>query len=178
MKKIYIIISKVTTVVGKSIRHFVKSDYSHVSIALDDTCENMISFGRKKYSIPIIGGLVDEGKNINFFKHFNQTPIKMLELEVQDDQYVKLVNLIDDFKKNRKYYSFNILGVALTGLNIPFGRKNTYFCSEFVAHLLKESGIYDFNKNIKLVRPHEFLNIPNTKVVYEGIISEHKKTSI
>lgn len=175
MQKIYIIVSKTTTLLARTIRRIIKSEFSHVSLSLDDSCENMISFGRKVYWNPFFGGLVDEGKNINFFKHFNKTEIEILELEISDEQHSKLVNLIDEFKQNRKIYSFNIFGMATSSINIPFGRKNRYFCSQFVAHLLKESEIYDFKKNLKLLRPHEFLNIPHTKSIHKGIIGEYVK---
>lgn len=121
------------------------------------------------------GGLVDEGKSVNFFKHFKKSEITMLEMAVSDEQYIKLSNLIDDFKQNRDTYSFNILGMFLSSINISYGKKNKYYCSQFVAHLLKEAGIYDFNKDIRIVRPHDFSKIPNTKIVYKGIISEYVK---
>lgn len=52
MKKIYIIISKTPTVLARTIRLFMKTEYSHASISLDDTCDNMISFGRRAYWNP------------------------------------------------------------------------------------------------------------------------------
>lgn len=175
MKKIYIIISKTPTVLAKIIRFYTKTNYSHSSISLDNTCRNMISFGRKFYWNPFLGGLVDEGSDIGFFKHFKKSIITIIEMKVTDEQYLKISNLMDSFKQNRKAYSFNIAGMFLSSLDILYGKKNEYFCSQFVAHLLEESGIHNFNKDSRLVRPHDFANLPNTKVIYKGMISDYIK---
>lgn len=175
LKKIYIIISKTTTVLARVIRFILKTEYSHVSISLDDSCDNMISFGRKVPWNPFNGGLVDEGKNIGFFKHFKKTNVVIFEIDISDKQYIKLSNLIESFKQKRSSYSFNIMGMSLASMSIPYGKENKYFCSQFVAHLLKEAEIHDFNKDNRLVRPHDFASIKNAKEIYKGIISEYVK---
>ncbi len=175
MKKIYIIISKTPTILARIIRLYMRTEYSHVSLSLDDTCHNMLSFGRKLYWHPFIGGLVDEGKHIGFFKYFRNSEITILEVTISDEKYIELTNLLDIFKQNRDYYSFNILGMFLSGVNISYSRKNKYFCSQFVAHILKEAGIHDFNKDIRLVRPHDFLKIPDSVTIYKGRIDKYEK---
>ncbi len=53
-------------------------------------------------------------------------------------------------------------------LNKPIQRKNAYFCSQFVAYILKESGIITFDKPLELVTPYDLQQIPKLEFVYEG----------
>lgn len=178
MQKIYIIVSKTPTILAKAIRFLFKTEYSHVSISLDDSCENMLSFGRKYHWFPFYGELAFEGKNVGFFKHFKNSEITLFEMDVSDINYNSLVTIINNFKKSKEDYSFNVFGMLLSGLGISYGKKNSYFCSEFVSHLLKESNIYDFNKDNRLVKPHEFANLPKAKKIYKGKISKYIKNNL
>ena len=45
-------------------------------------------------------------------------------------------------------------------------RENYNICTEFVASLLKEADIYDFNK--KLIKPKDFMSIPKINIIYQG----------
>lgn len=173
MQQIYIIVSKTPTVLAKCIRLLTRTEYSHASISLDDSANNMLSFGRKFHWYPFLGGLVDEGKSIGFFKHFKNSKITIFEMKIENDKYDKLVSLINEFKSTREKYKFNILGMFFSGMKIPYGKSNKYFCSQFVAHLLQQSNIYDFKKDVRLVRPYELAKLPNTKIIYNDKISKH-----
>jgi len=54
-------------------------------------------------------------------------------------------------------------------------RQHKYFCSQFVGKALLKSDIYDFQKDVGLIKPIEFATIPNLKVVYEGKLQDYPK---
>ena len=171
MRKIYIVLSYTGTILSKMVKLFTKYKYSHVSISLNEDMKNMSSFGRKKYNNPFIGGFVIENKNNMFYKKFNKTKCIILELEVEDYKYEELKRLINDYKKNINIYKYDFIGLLLKIFKISYKRKNYNVCSEFVGRLLEKSDIYDFNK--KIIRPIDFLNINDKKIIYEGLLLDY-----
>lgn len=172
-KNIYIMISKTDTFLGTIIQTRLKTRYNHCSIALDDDLNTFYSFGRKEVYNFIRAGFVHESKDYGFFKVFNNSKICLIKLRISNVQYEEVKSIINTFKKNKNLYKFNITGLFLSGLNICYAKKNHYFCSQFVSQVLKDAGIYDFGKDCRLVKPHEFLNIPEKVVVYRGVIKEY-----
>lgn len=166
MKKIYIVLTYSGTVVSKLIRIYTHYKYSHVSLAIDSNLDKMYSFGRKKVNNPFIGGFIIEKIDSNFYKKFNKTKCIIMELDINNKQYFKLINLINNYIEDIEIYHYDILGLFLKIFKIKINRKHYSVCTEFVAKLLKESNIYYFNN--KIIKPSDFLNIPNTRIVYQG----------
>lgn len=166
MKKIYIILSYSGTIPSKFIKLFTRYKYSHVSISLRNDINIMYSFGRKKVNNPFNGGFIIENKKGAFYKKFNKTKCIILEMNVNKEQYIKLDELINEYKKDKELYRYDFIGIFLRIFNIKLTRRNHKVCSDFVASLLEQSQIYNFNK--KLIKPKDFMNIPNKKIIYQG----------
>ncbi len=171
MKKIYIILTYTGTITSKLVRLFTKYEYAHTSISLDDSLENMYSFGRKGIHNVFNAGFVIENKNSKFFKVFNKTKCVVLEVLIKESNYKKLVKIIKKYKENKDIYKYDTLGLILRMFKLTFKRKNYFVCTEFVNDVLKESGIYDVNE--KIVKASHFLKIPNNKVIYEGALLDY-----
>lgn len=171
MKKIYIILTVTGTCLSRLIKMYTKDEFSHVSIALDSKLNEMYSFGRLKPYNPFIAGFVHERKNKGTFKRFFNTSCVIYELEIEDEKYNKLKNIIIDFKKKRRELSFNIIGLFLVGLNIKYRKNNSFYCAEFVKYVMDRSNI---NANLPIIiRPENFKNIEGTKVVYKGLLRNY-----
>lgn len=166
MRKIYIILSYSGTLPSKLIKIFTHYKYSHVSIALKSDINIMYSFGRKKVNNPFDGGFIIENKDGPFYKKFNKTKCIIMEIDVNYQQYKKLLDLIKQYKKDIKIYRYDIVGLVLRIFNIKLNRKNYSICTEFVGKLLEQSDIYKFEN--KIIRPIDFLNIPNKRIIYQG----------
>ena len=171
MKKVYLILTHSGSIPSKLIKYYTGFKYSHISIALKKDIDNMYSFGRKKYNNPFNGGFIIENKNSRFYKKFNKTTCTILELEVSNVSYKKLVKLLNHYKDNIDIYKYDFLGIIFSIFNITYKRNNYSVCSEFVGRLLEESSIYYFNK--KRIKPIDFLNIPNIKKIYEGLLLDY-----
>lgn len=171
MKKIYIILSYSGTIPSKIIKIFTHYKYSHVSLALKNNINIMYSFGRKKVNNPFDGGFIIENKKGEFYEKFNNTKCIILELEINNQQYKKLIKLIKKYKKDINIYRYDIIGLVLRIFNIKLNREKHSVCTEFIAKLLEESGIYKFNK--KLIKPIDFMGIPNKKIIYQGNLSKY-----
>ncbi len=168
MKKIYIIQMHSGTIPAKLVRIFTGYKYSHVSLSLNKDCDKTYSFGRIKVNNPFNGGFSIEHKNGPFFTKFNKTICRIFELEVTEEKYENIKNIIDDMEKNREKYKYDYLGIFLRFLRIPISLKNKYVCSNFLAEVLEKANIYKFNKKACFIKPKDFEDIKELKEIYEG----------
>ena len=172
MRKIYIVLTYTGTILSKLVRGYTGKEYAHVSIALDKDLEEMYSFGRLNPYIPFIGGFVHESINHGTFKRFYKTKTKIYSMEVNDDQYKKIVETIDDFNANRETYRFNVLGLFLVAVHLKLKREKCFYCAEFVKYVLDNS---DLNVDLpEIVKPDDFNKIDNLQEIYTGILRQYK----
>lgn len=173
MKKIYIILTHTGTVLSKIIQSYTKDEFSHVSVALDPELEDMYSFGRLNPYNPFVGGFIHEHIDEGTFKRFKKTKTKIVELDIEESQYIKLKESIERIQNEKEQYKFNVLGMFAIGLNIKVKAKNSFYCAEFVKHVIEES---DIDMELpELVRPESFKNIYGAKEVYKGLLKEYNK---
>ena len=172
MERIYLVLTATGTLFSRFLGLITRARYNHVSLGLDDDIEEFYSFGRKIIWFPLIGGFVVERANKGLYKVFSDTACLIYKLEIEDWQFDKLKVCIDNFKKNQHIYKYNIIGLLGVMFNIPSKRKNRFFCTQFVATMLDECGIYSFKKDLSLAAPDDFHKIPGLVKIYEGLLSE------
>lgn len=168
MKKIYILLMHTHTMPARLVKIFTNYEYSHVGISLEEECNSIYSFGRKKLNSILNGGFVVEKKNGLFFRKFNKTECKIYELEVTNSQYKDLKKILDDMELNSEKYKYDFLGIVPRFFKIPITLKNRYVCSYFVAYVLQKTGICNFTKNVCLINPRDFERLEGTKEIYTG----------
>lgn len=104
---------------------------THASIGLDKEDEFFYSFNtkgfRKEYLHPRRKRLLNTAT---------------YRIRVTEESYQNLKTKVLDMYENRESYGYSGMGVALcfTRLPLPISFKNRYFCSQFVAKSLSESG--------------------------------------
>ena len=156
---------------------FTKDPYNHSSISLNEDLTDMYSFGRKYARFPLPGGFIQEciGKKV-FATHPNTTMI-VYELDVTKAQYDEVKRLVQQMIENRKLYAYNLLGVILVALHRERKAYNKYYCSEFVRHILVESGIVNETELPTICKPMDFLQVEGTKI-YEGRMQAYEQGRI
>lgn len=168
MKKIYLILMHTYTIPSRVIRFFTMYPYSHVGISLERDCDTIYSFGRKKVNSIIDSGFVVEHKNGEFFNKFNTTKCKIYELEVDEEKYKDLKELLDNMVVNADDYKYDFTGIIPRFLGIPITTKSKYVCSYFIADILEKAGIYKFNKQVCFIKPKDFENLNGCNEIYRG----------
>lgn len=176
MKNIYIVLSHTGTLLSRIIKFVTGNEYTHSSIALNESLESMYSFGRLNPYNPFLGGFVREGKGIGTFKRFKNTKVGVYKLEVTDVQYSEIYENIIYIEKNKDKFKFNILGLALAGINKRVVKKNTFYCAEFVRYILKKSGINVENLP-KTIKPESFKELTNARLIYRGLLRSYDRNS-
>lgn len=172
-KIIYILLTHTGSLLSKCINIYTKEPYTHVSIALDYELKELYSFGRKKPHNPIFAGFVRENIINGTYSRFPETRCALYSCYVSDIQYRKLKDQLDEFKKNKDMYGYNLLGLFGVMMKFPIERKYNYFCSQFVATLLNNSGIYLFDKPPALISPRDFRKCKKLNLIYEGRLKRY-----
>jgi len=157
------------TLLSRAIRLITHYKYTHVVLSLDDSYTKLYSFGRKHVYNFLKAGLVTYGIKSEFFQKFKDTECIIYEIKVTTPQYFKIKKVLRNFEKNMNIYRYDIKGLLVRYFYTNArARENYYVCSQFVATVLELSGVHNFGKPVKLVKPHDFNKIPNIKKIYEG----------
>lgn len=171
MKKIYFVLTHTGTILSRIIKNYTKDEFSHVSIALDEQLEQMYSFGRVNPYNPIWGGFVHENIHKGTYKRFFKTKTKIISMEIEEEKYINLKNIIMHMESKKYIYRFNIIGLFAAGFQKKIGKENSFYCAEFVKYVLEKANI---NLNLpEVVKPEHFKTLPQTEEVYSGLLRKY-----
>ena len=174
-KKVYILLTDTGTLFTKLIKLYTKKPYNHASISFDSELSEVYSFGRKTARNPFIGGFVKEDVNKGLFKEAN---CAVYALTVNEVQLQKMNHCIKEIEAQKGEYRYNLLGLLGFLFNKPIQRKKAFFCSQFVATVLKKCNIIDFEKSPSLVAPNDLQKVSKCQLVYEGELKAYQNKGI
>ncbi|MEQ2526892.1 hypothetical protein WMO40_09275 [Bacillaceae bacterium CLA-AA-H227] len=172
-KTVYILLTDTGTWFSKMIKLYTRFPYNHVSIALDEELNDIYSFGRKVYNNPFSAGFVKERMDQGVFFHRKETRCVLYKLTVNEEQYTRLLKIIYQFESFSANYRYNLMGIFAIAMNMKLERDNAFTCSQFVATVLKKSGLHLMKKCPELIRPDDFVDIPILELIYEGKLHEY-----
>ena len=167
MASVYILLTKTSSTLSRVIASRTKETYVHASLITNSYLEYGYSFSRRKIKNPIIGGFVKEEYPV-WVEYFEDVQCCIYELEVTKVQYKRIKNIIQSFDEEKQKYKYHFLGLVGQSFNIDIKRKYRFFCTQFVAHVLTESGALEFNKPPIHIRSEDFKNHERLKLIYEG----------
>lgn len=167
-KKIYLVLMHTKTLPSKIIKVFTHYRYSHVAISLDESCETLYSFGRRKFNSILNAGFSIEKKDGAFFEKFYETECVIYEKTVTNEQYDMLRYILEDMKSHIDIYKYDVLGIVPRYFGIPFTIKNRYVCSYFVAEIFERVGIHEFSMPPYFITPKDFGDLKNFTPIYNG----------
>ncbi len=169
--KLYIVLTYSGTIIGKIIKYYTNAEFSHVSISLDESLEKMYSFSRINPYIFFWGGFVHEELESGSFKRFKNTKAAIYSLNVSEEQYLKVQQIIYDMYSHKEKYKFNIIGLFANGFNIKYSKENSFYCAEFIRYLFD---LADINLELpELVKPNDFKDVKQLKLKYKGKLNRY-----
>jgi hypothetical protein len=175
-KKIYILLTDTGTILTRLIKSYTKKPYNHASIAFDAELIEVYSFGRKIAKNPFIGGFVREDLHSVLFR---QADCAIYSLSITNDEFQKMYRYIQKIASEKENYRYNFIGLFGVLFQKPIKRKNAFFCSQFVASVLKESKVIDFEeKDLSLVKPSDLTYSANFQLVFEGRLKDYQNRDI
>ncbi len=174
-KSIYILISKTSTMPSYFIKKWTKEPYAHTSLALDIELREMYSFARKGMHNPFNCGFISEDIESGIFGRDVNTRCVVFELPVTAEQHEKVLDELNKFKAYPEKYKYNYWGIFGVVRNKAVERKYNYFCSQFVATVLKRAGIDILDKEPGLIRPEDFRRCKALNVIYKGLLVNYRE---
>ncbi|WP_371320189.1 hypothetical protein [Chengkuizengella axinellae] len=173
MRTIYIILTNTGTMLTRAIKSVTNAPYNHASISIDEGLKKVFSFGRKQPDNPFNGGFVQEDFIKGTFSWYPETTCAIYKLNIGESEFKKLLRYISVFEKNSSKYFYNFIGLFGVPLNKAIDIPASYFCSQFVAEILRRSGVQLFQKKSSLVTPDDFRNVDNLELIFEGRIYDY-----
>ncbi|MBE1553049.1 hypothetical protein [Sporosarcina limicola] len=164
-RTIYIVLTDTGTLLSRAIGLYTREDLNHASIAFDEQLTEMYSFGRKQRHNPFVGGFVKEEAAEGIFR---DADCAIFSCEVSDEEYDKMRMKIRQIEQNKEQYRYNFIGLFGIAFKVKIQRKRAFFCSQFVATIVNESGVPMFAIKPYLVQPHHFADVPCLIQIYEG----------
>jgi hypothetical protein len=172
LMEVYIILTDTGTIFTKMIKLFTRFPFNHASISFTNNLETTYSFGRKRAKNPFNGGFVKE----NFHGMlFQKATCAIYKCSISNQQYYEMLHYIHHMEVRKREYKYNFLGLFGILLDKEWNRQNAFFCSEFVATILKNGGIAIKNKPACLVAPKDFSECQDFQLVYEGQLRSYLK---
>ena len=172
MKKVYIMLTRTQSIVSKIVYFFTRASYTHASLVFDKGFNEIYSSTRKNGVTLFPAGPAREYLDRGFFARHGKTPCAVYEFEVTEEVYDKLYAETMSFINNSDCYKFNVWGLVSCKFGIPLYRKNKYFCSQFVAEILSRCDAVPLPKETGLMRPSDYMTMPELTRVFEGDIGE------
>ncbi|PWU67056.1 MULTISPECIES: hypothetical protein [Gracilibacillus] len=164
-KNVYLLFTDTGTFFSRIINICTKSTLNHASISFDNELREVYSFGRKRPYNPLIAGFVKENLRTPFFY---QAKCAIYQLSITEDMYELLFKRVKQMEQETDAYRYNLLGLIGVLLNLEWQREHAFFCSEFVATVLREAGIYTEEKPACLTRPQDLKEWRELKLIYHG----------
>ena len=172
MKSIYILLTRSDTVLSRIVHLITAARYTHVSIAFDGNLHAVYSSSRKNGRTLFPAGPCREYLERGYWKEHDQTPCVLYELRVDDQAYHAAQREVERILSNQGKYHFNILGLLLCQMNIPFQRRRHFFCSQFVGQVLNRSGALALPKDPSVTKPCDYMSMPELVCRFQGRLRE------
>ncbi|WP_077298160.1 hypothetical protein [Virgibacillus pantothenticus] len=167
---IYLLFTDTGTNLAKAIHFFTKQSLNHVSIGFDEDLKELYSFGRKRPKNPFIGGFVREDIRSDFLK---KSDCAVYRFNVSDEEREQILHHINQIEREKDRYRYNFIGLIGILLQIEINRKCAFFCSQFVATVLKNAGAFQIKKPTCFVTPEDIRSHEGMQLIYEGRLGDY-----
>lgn len=162
---IHIALTRTDSLLSRLIHRLTGDEYTHVAVGVDGAGGAFYGFGRK-YAKKFYPGCFRK-ETPKAFKP--NVPCRICSLAVSDMQYKSIKEVLQSMYLARDKYGFSMIGIVLCFMHIRCVRRDKFFCSQFVAWLLKNAGVLDASIKPELIRPNWFCKLEGLKTVFDGV---------
>lgn len=159
-RKLYVLLTRFPGRSAIAIHALTGCYYTHASIGLEEDLNTFYSVVGK--------GLIVEKITRYVRPDRDPFPCQLYELEVSAKVYGSVKRLLEVCVEHKNSIQYSKLGVVLCLLRIPFRRKYHYFCSQFVAEILKNTQAAQLKKDSTLYYPGDFRKMPGMRLRFQG----------
>lgn len=159
-RKIFILLTRMLDNGSKAMRLVTRFSYTHASIGLEEDMNTFYSFICKGFIVEKITRYLRPDRE--------PFPCLLYEMEVSEEVYQNIKEMLNIFVENKKILRYSYLGIALGLMHISYKSRYHYFCSQFVADILKNSKAAYLKKDSELYMPKDFRNLQGVSVRFQG----------
>ncbi len=170
MKTIYILLTRSGTLLSRVVEVITGEPYTHASISFDEGLQPLYSSARKNGETMFPAGPTTEVFHRGFYCRHRDIPCALYALSVSEDSYEAARTLAQELASED--CTFNILGLLLCQLGIPFHPRNKFFCSQFVGEILRCSGALELPKDTSLIKPMDYTRLPQLHCIFQGQLED------
>jgi hypothetical protein len=167
-------------VLAQTVGLFTGDQYTHSALALDEGLEYMFSFGRRRARNPFIGCFKHESLDDDLYSGYSFLPGAVIQLPVSPEQYLGVTTQLWNFLLDGHTFSYNVYGLIGNMVGKGKERPARFFCSEFVYHILYESGVCDVRRPRYMVRPQDLMGLGLTELggtlIFEGDLKTYRSS--
>ena len=154
-RKVYILLTRSNTSFSQLIYKVTHDQFTHSSIGLEGPGGAFYSFARRHPRLMLPAGLIKERVAGGVYAIHPTVPCRLYELEVTEENWQYIRRKIDAMYPEHRHYRYNLLGAFTAYAGKTLERPHHYFCSEFVAECLAESGAA---QSARTLPPHRLYN--------------------
>ncbi|GGA63489.1 hypothetical protein [Ornithinibacillus halotolerans] len=169
-RTIYFIFTDTGTYLSRMINLYTNAPLNHVSIGFDYELKEVYSFGRINPKNPFSGGFVQEDIRGDFLKN---SQCAIYAFHITEDEYIKVRHHIKEIENRASDYKYNFIGLIGIALKIEIRRKNAFFCSQFVATVMRDTETFKFSKPIHFVTPADIRAHSELQLIYQGRLGDY-----
>ena len=129
-KKLYIMISKTDTGIGKLIRKVSGYPYNHVSLNLDGNFRRWVSFARFHRNTPLYGGYITEPSE-RFLAKGQTIDVRIFAVDLTPARYSELEELFSKAGSPDSGYIYNYLELVTLSVGVKYPIRDAYSCLGF-----------------------------------------------
>ncbi|WP_096272890.1 hypothetical protein [Paucisalibacillus globulus] len=171
-RTIYFIFTDTGTYLSRMINLYTNKPLNHVSIGFDHELKEVYSFGRINPKNPFSGGFVREDIRGDFLRDSKSA---VYALNITEQEYESIRHHISVFQTNASDYKYNFIGLVAIPLKVEINRKNAYFCSQFVATLMKDTKSFKLSKPTNFVTPADIRENSELQLIFQGRLGDYPK---
>ncbi|MCH5317061.1 MAG: hypothetical protein J1E05_03725 [Eubacterium sp.] len=161
-KKIYVLLTSFPDAGSKMVGFMTRSIFTHASIGLEEDMNTYYSFVWKGFIVEKITKYLRPDRK--------PYPCELYELEVTPQEYEVVKMILFDFVEKKHTYSFARVELIFGLMRMPIIRRNKYYCSQFIADVLKKSKILKSKRNSARFFPKDFGKLPGMTMIFKGDI--------
>lgn len=171
-RRLYVVLTRTGTGVARVIRILTRKPYSHASISMDSSLQQLFSFCRNNPRFPLPASFNEEIVGEGVLGRFSQIPCEIYEIPITEEQYETFHSHLTHFKSFRRLYSYSLSGLVSVPLQIRRKLRYKFVCSQFVAYMLQECNV-TLEKPASLYSPEDLRHLPTAKLIYRGELNEY-----
>lgn len=169
---VYILFTDTKTSLSKLIKTYTRHPYSHVSLAFSSDLAEVYSFGRKNAENAFNGGFVKEEMHNPLFQ---RAQCAIFKCSVDAKAFEAMKNFVSAMEQERDRYKYNVTGLFGVMVKRGFGCEKSFFCSQFVAEVLRQGGVTISAKPPRLTTPRDIFCASSLELVYSGSLANYPR---